>query len=595
MYLDMDFATLLKNRIDLSRIPFSDRSARIMFFRGRKPPAPGERPADFFAIRLAERWEKQAALLGSYRTRLPVIDHLVFVDANGNPLPFEVTTHPHMVLFDTPAGSVRMCFLDAETLFFALPPGPIGMRFQVYAARGSVDRRGGTFHGMRNVAYTTDARLLHNELAPIDDSTWQATFVAESPSGAGLLFNITPRLGFNRAVPDSAMTLDDAEARWRAWFVSVPKVDARFEPQYYYAWWIMRAGLISPRFYMTREGMTPSKIYYVGVWQWDACFHALAYRHVDRRLAEDQIRLVLDHQRDDGMIPDAIHDEGIVTHLDVPVSADVTKPPIAAWTAIKLYEASGNREFLDEIYEPLVRWNRWWFEKNDFNADGLCQYNHPYSSGLDDSPLWDGDMPVESPDLNTYLCLQMEALARTADVIGLADDARMWRAHADDVAQLMIDKMWDEAAGVFWALHNAQPIRILTPFSLYPLWTGRMPQRILDKLIAHLTDPKEFWTRYPIPTVAVSDPHHDPEEMWRGPTWVNINYLFIEGLARCGRTDLAVQLRDRTLDLVMQRDDIFEYYHPQTGAPPPKAAPIFGWTSAVFIDLAIKASNGSVI
>ena len=158
----------------------------------------------------------------------------------------------------------------------------------------------------------------------------------------------------------------------------------------------------------------------------------------------------------------------------------------------------------------------------------------------------------------------------------------------------MIDKMWDERAGVFWALRDEQPIRILTPFSLYPLWTGRLPRRITDRLIAHLTDPGEFWTRYPIPTVALSDPHHDPEQMWRGPAWVNINYLFIEGLHRCGRDDLAAELRDRTLDLVMQRDDIFEYYHPETGDHPPKAAPIFGWTSAVFIDLAIKASNGDV-
>ncbi|MGH9201835.1 MAG: MGH1-like glycoside hydrolase domain-containing protein, partial [Vicinamibacterales bacterium] len=133
------------------------------------------------------------------------------------------------------------------------------------------------------------------------------------------------------------------------------------------------------------------------------------------------------------------------------------------------------------------------------------------------------------------------------------------------------------------------------PFSLYPLWTGRLPPRTTDRLIAHLTDPNEFWTRFPIPTVARSDPRYDPEQMWRGPTWVNVNYLFIEGLNRCGRTDLAAQLRDRTLDLITQHDDIFEYYHPETGARPPKAAPIFGWTSAVFIDLAIKASNGVVI
>jgi hypothetical protein len=590
----MDFAAILKNRIDLAHIPFSDRSARVMFFRGWKPSGAGDPSANFFTIRLAERWEKQQAQLGDYRIRRPIVDDLVFIDADGNPLPVEVTTYPHEVIFSTPAGEVRLCFADTETLFFALPPGPIGMRFRVYGMRGSVDRRGGVFHGTRNIAYTTNASLLRNEIAALDESTLQASFVTQSTGGAGLLLNITPRLGFNRAIPDPATALDAAAARWNAWFTAVPKVEARYERQYYYAWWIMRAGLISPRYYMTREGMTPSKIHYVGVWQWDACFHALAYRHIDQKLAEDQIRLVLDHQRDDGMIPDAIHDEGVITHLDVPVAAEVTKPPITAWAALQLYEKSGNREFLDEVYEPMVRWNRWWFEFNDYNGDGLCQYNHPNSSGLDDSPLWDGGMPVESPDLNTYLCLQMQALARIADAIGLIDDGRMWRTRADDIAQRMIDKMWDEEAGVFWAMRDEQPVRILTPFSLYPFWTGRMPRHITDRLIAHLVNPNEFWTDYPIPTVALSDPHYSPEQMWRGPTWININYLFIEGLARTGHTDLAAKLRDRTLDLVMRCEDICEYYHPETGATPPHAAPIFGWTSALFIDLAIKASNGTV-
>ena len=74
----------------------------------------------------------------------------------------------------------------------------------------------------------------------------------------------------------------------------------------------------------------------------------------------------------------------------------------------------GDREFLDEIYEAVVRWNRWWFDYNDTDGDGLPEYQHPFSSGLDDSPLWDDGMPVTAPDLNTYLVLQEEALARMA-------------------------------------------------------------------------------------------------------------------------------------------------------------------------------------
>jgi glycogen debranching enzyme len=83
--------------------------------------------------------------------------------------------------------------------------------------------------------------------------------------------------------------------------------------------------------------------------------------------------------------------------------------------------------------------------------------------------------------------------------------------------------------------------------------------------------------------------------MWRGPTWININYLFIEGLKLCGYAEQARALRDKTLELLMRHDDIYEYYNPETGDPPPKAAPVFGWSSAVFVDLAIKASRGEII
>ena len=353
----------------------------------------------------------------------------------------------------------------------------------------------------------------------------------------------------------------------------------------------MRAGLISTRFYTTREAMTPSMIHYVGVWQWDAFFHALAYRHVEMHLAQDQIRIVLDHQREDGMIPDAIHDEGAVTHLDYPVDADVTKPPLIAWAAYKLYEQDGDREFLDEIYEPIVRWNNWWFDNNDTDGNGLCEYQHPYSSGLDDSPLWDDGMPVQSPDLNTYLYLQQEALAKIAGVIGKEEDAEMWRGRAATMARRMIDLVWDAESGLFWATRNGSRVNVRTPFNLFPLITGRMPPEISDRLVAHLTDERQFWSRYPVPTVAMNDPKYDPHEMWRGPTWVNVNYLLIEGLQRSGYADLARELRRRTLDLICCRDDIYEYYDPMTGENPPKAASMFGWSSAVFIDLAIQAAQ----
>ena len=58
-----------------------------------------------------------------------------------------------------------------------------------------------------------------------------------------------------------------------------------------------------------------------------------------------------------------------------------------------------------------------------------------------------------------------------------------------------------------------------------------------------------------------------------------------------GEHGLARRLREKTLDLVMSHSSIYEYYNSDNGKPPGTAAEIFGWTAAVFIDLAIQLSQ----
>ena len=189
----------------------------------------------------------------------------------------------------------------------------------------------------------------------------------------------------------------------------------------------------------------------------------------------------------------------------------------------------------------------------------------------------------------------MDALAEIAEILGNVSAAAEWQARAQELTRRMIAHFWDEDAGVFWARYHERPVRVVTPFNLYPLLTGHLPHAMNERLVAQLLSPDKFWTRFPIPTVARDDPKYDPNQMWRGPTWVNVNYLFIEGLVRCGYVQLAQQLRDRTLELLMAHDDLFEYYHPETGAPPPHAARLFGWSSAIFVELAIQASRGKIV
>jgi putative isomerase len=585
------FLESLKGRINLESAPFTDRGSRILVFR-RGPS---------LEIRLAERWVKWEQEVGDYRRRAPMVDQFSIFAGGGIPLKLHTTTYPHAIGIDTPRGEFWLAFLDDETLYLKLPEGEFTIGFRVLAAQGGTDRRGGQFRGdsehrrnHRNVSYTTNAHILSNVIEADTDGYLKVRMRIRAAADSGWTLNLTPRLGLNRSVPPSGEVLKRAERRWHEWFAAVPPVGERYRTQYYYAWWILRSGLISSRFFLTREVMIPSKTQYIGAWQWDSYFHALAYRHMDRDLAENQLRIMLDHQRENGMIPDAVHDEGVVTEWPLPHSEQVvavTKPPLIAWTALRLYDTLKNRDFLDEIYDPIRRWNAWWFRENDDDGDGIVQYNHPYSSGLDDSPLWDGGMPVESPELNTYLVMGMEAMAKIAAILGFPADAREWELHAQALTEKIIRHFWDPQAGVFWATRNHEPIRVLTPFNLYPLLTGRMPKTIEEKLIRHLFLREEFWTRYPIPSVAANDPQFEPETMWRGPTWVNINYLFVDGLERIGRAREARRLRQKTLEVIMRNRDIFEYYHPETGKPCPKAASVFGWSSAVFVDLAIRASR----
>jgi glycogen debranching enzyme len=287
------------------------------------------------------------------------------------------------------------------------------------------------------------------------------------------------KIGSNSAsqteVPPFSSIGDSAEERWKNWFDQIPPVADTYVRTYTYAWWVMANNLVRPKGSIVYEAMMPSKVNYVGLWLWDSVMHALAFRHIDPELARNQIRAILEYQLPDGMLPDAVYDEGVVSEIDHPIYAEVTKPPILAWAALKLHETEPDLEFLKDIYVPLVRWNAWWFSMNDDDVDGLAQYNHPYSSGLDDSPLWDYGMPVESPDLNTYLCIQMGSLAIMAELLGMDSEAQMWRRRSKAIVQRMIQDFWDEESGVFRAKHNNESIPVITPFNLFHCGLGSYP------------------------------------------------------------------------------------------------------------------------
>ena len=579
-----NYMSALQNHIDITKVPFSDRGSRLLIFRYKDHSG--------LYVKLAERLTQLDSDIEAYLRRPPFIQNMYLIDSDSYILDFEVTSSPSRLELKTRIGLIEIVFQDKQTIAFGLPAGQIcGLRFRTFPQYWRSTETGGKFISVRNLIYNTNGDVERNQITPVEGG-YEVEFLIKAGDDCTAIIGIYPmQQPADPLLPFSELRVM-AHRRWKAWFESVPEVKPQYRNTYAYAWWVMANNLISPQGKVMYEAMTPSKIGYVGLWLWDSAMHSLAYRHVDANLARNQIRAMLAFQQPNGMLPDVVFDEGIVTTIDHPFVGEVTKPPILAWAVLKLHETDPDLDFLSEVYVPLVRLNAWWFSMNDDDGDGLAQYNHPYSSGLDDSPLWDEGMPVKSPELNTYLCVQMGSLAMIAETLGMFAEAAMWRRRASAMVSRMIEHFWDAQTGFFWASHEHKRIQVVTPFNLYPLWTGQLPGEINDRLLAHLTDPEMFWGKYMLPTVARNDPKYDPETMWRGPVWANINYFFIEALNQIGKHDLADQLRDSTLEMIMAHQDIYEYYDAETGAPPPKAVNIFGWSSAVFIDLAIQASNG---
>jgi glycogen debranching enzyme len=577
------YLELLHNGIDLETAPFSDRGSRVLVYKRSNQSS--------LYVKLAERLLHIEPEIEAYRHRPPFINDLSLIDSSGTALRFEVTTYPHAVFLMTAIGQFVLTFHDSSTLVLACPSGKVaGFKLRMSASASQITNSGGHIDGLRRLTYRTEARIEQNSVRVIEGDV-QVRLLVDAKHEGTVLLRVHADASDLGDLPPLAGILEASERRWHAWFASVPAVTGTLESQYYYAWWVVANNLVSPLDQVRVEGMMPSKNQYVGIWSWDSAFHALAIRHVDPELARDQLRAILHHQLPDGMLPDVVFDEGIVDSIDHPIPGRVTKPPVFAWAALKLHETDPDVGFLREIYEPLTRWNAWWLEGSLDPSRGLARYEHPYSSGLDDSPLWDHGLPVVSPDLTTYLSVQMDALSRMAVLLELREEAAGWHARADEIVDRMVRELYDPGLGYFVGYHGQRAIPEVTLLNFYPLWTGRLPRDIQNELLTQLTDSGLFWQHFPLSTVARSSSNYDPLTMWRGPTWANLNYIFIEAFSKMGREDLAADLRKLTLARLSEQPGLHEFYNPETGKPAPSAAAMFGWTAAVFIDLTIQATS----
>lgn len=426
--------------------------------------------------------------------------------------------------------------------------------------------------------------------------------------------------GAARLGGDPASALEAIDSDWRGFFDAQPPLPAAAGPTerrlYRLASAALRMNLVAPRAAMTGWGSVPSKAHFNFFFGWDTPLQAIGYAEwhgwtppwIDQgkyTLAQQMLLLQLASALPNGQICIS-HDDSLACPLPL------TQPPLQAWAAWEVArrdpDSARADRFLAAAYDGLARFFDFWFLFRDADLDRLPEYRVGLEYGWDDTPRYTGrdheeaeaflpTLPVEPVELASWLALYAGSMARISERLGRPAEAGRWCDEAQAMAARIESAMWDERRGAWMdrIAFGLGVVDVRTPAMWWPAFADAVTVRshATRAVERHLLDPRAFFGRYPIPTVAYDDPLYDHAQdgyYWQGQIWLVPAYASLVALARTGHPGDARVLLERLIAMMGRTGGIFEAYDALTGevgwgatggAGVEPSAFQFGWSSAL--------------
>jgi hypothetical protein len=325
------------------------------------------------------------------------------------------------------------------------------------------------------------------------------------------------------------------------------------------------------------------------LFDWDTYFASFMYSLYDEDLAYANAVEVTKGWTSRGFIPNFAS----AYHLK---SDDRSQPPVGSLMALEIYNRHKKTWFLEEVYEELLTWNRWWPGARECGGGALCWGSDPalqvldgsadswqaalYESGLDNSPMYD-DVPFDrqthrlqmaDAGLTALYVADCNALAEIATVLGHATDAAELHARSEKYA-VALRALWDDKAGIYLNRRSdtGEASPKLSPTNFYPLIAKvATPAQARRMAAEHYFNPAEFHGQWVIPSIARNVKGFDDQAYWRGRIWGPMNFLVYLGLRNYDLKDARADLARRSYDLLMKswrsQSAIYENYNAKTGA-----------------------------
>lgn len=261
----------------------------------------------------------------------------------------------------------------------------------------------------------------------------------------------------------------------------------------------------------------------------------------------------------------------------------------------------GDKATKKAVLMAMQRYVKWLGNNRDPEGSGLTDIVNHFEAGQEFSRRYtviDGkaDRAIEFTeqfrlkgiDASVFRYRLVKWLHAVAEEIQEKGMANRFQAEVEVTLDTIRRKMWDEKAGIFMDLDpaNRRKTNVKAAVGFYPLATDIPNQKQVDAMLDLLSDRNEFWTKYPVPSIAISDSTFDAAGRWKGTrkgcpwngrVWPMLNSHILEGLtywAERGNKKaqkLGQELLKKTVAMVSGEADgsgeatSLEHYHPITG------------------------------
>lgn len=366
----------------------------------------------------------------------------------------------------------------------------------------------------------------------------------------------------------------------------------------------------------------PSPQHYPLQFFWDTCFHIFILCSLKEfGLAKRNLESLFALQEENGFVGHMIFWNQLFPKRwsDVlqarptlktfrPHMSALIQPPFVAQALLRIYEDTHDKNFLQEMFPKLKLYHEWLAGNRDFEGEGLISIISPFESGIDWKASFDEvlrfndglgnwklflkavsvdarnflnryDLPkiysanyfiVKEVGVNTVYAKDLEAMAKLSDIVQ-DNSSSTFYTRSKKVAKKIFDTMYDKESCAFFDVYDRdfKKIKVLTPTIFFPMVLDEISDKICGEVYKkHLFNRSEFYTPYPIPSLAANHASFNPGEspyIWRGPTWVIFNWFLYRCLKVRGYRSQAFQLKE-TVKKLIELSSFREYYNPFTGA-----------------------------